>query len=1060
MKHRRVRTDEFKTQEDFLRVTGRQGYEQSTDIWISRDMEVEFEQKSEETIDPGFHVVNRPNEEGFYDLKTFTRLNVNGTVDCKLARGSICKGLENVRIKPVGCTSHYDGYPKTQQKLLPYLVPSGTRSRMGFLHQSVATFDSTSEVGNSPTYQWDPLINNHFVVGTSVNNLVAGHVESVESTGFVPRDVPNPNFVLGGNLPENVYLIEFGTSSEEDDVQDQQGQSSFTPYDADRPWLLPVQYKPETDELVWNEPTEDPFSRCVVKIDEHVFDGAQPAGVNFHYFALKGIDDEFGGNDSWSAKFDRNGIAGRVAEHGLLIPEEEPLPEFDRPGPLEYDPANVPLDQHGQPNPDYIPEHILLQEHINKTAEWERYDTYRTKIREVQEAEKEFGLKNARSYPDNNATYRFSHTKLNEFWEIRLIEPHGARKFDELDGGNNNTALPGPVNIVGLYLRRPKFSKGQALNWEMNPALARFYNWFEKQIDPNGPVVHRKVALPLPTPFEQLLQKDTNPSFFGVGEFEVGWAGVGDVGQGNTHRYIEELTITMDDEEEELYDNLDNLVNQDEEISLFLTSGERFDDANDHHVVQRPFARPPVVQPGFSKDFILRFKRRHAQFPGNQVITLERSGANGVWDHINSNFPHGVPSIINLADLHPSAQGVQPVKLGWIQTPTPGLPLVYPTVRDPNGLYPDFPFDYNTTEVPNSWVEGSRPLFSTNAAFTDNFSYHAKLNAGDSDTDPVAAGDGLFTALDTMFTGTVHTLIPGFQRDRSVVQSRSKSTLRLNEPFFGLDSGMSTHGVTQIFKPKSWYPLLLQDIDYHFTRASNAPKQMGDLTTYKVTQGGSTTDVKATLKLTEGLETKLTVRSRDGLDQRIKLLESMNDSYPLFKKHSIQIEGSSAPTGTVSIYSEKGVPDYLFIYAERNLSKTATYVSDTNPVVVGIKLTGRANKHRALSSYLFSKHELWQATLRNAHYQSKAEDLYTIGGCLISKEDLGTLERHEFTQKDCFDYDIAVSLENEEGGSEDQKTDRDADSISLHVCCIYEDSLILQGTAQHLSFSEEQRLYK
>ena len=71
MKHRRVRTDEFKTQEDFLRVTGRQGYEQSTDIWISRDMEVEFEQKSEETIDPGFHVVNRPNEEGFYDLKTY-----------------------------------------------------------------------------------------------------------------------------------------------------------------------------------------------------------------------------------------------------------------------------------------------------------------------------------------------------------------------------------------------------------------------------------------------------------------------------------------------------------------------------------------------------------------------------------------------------------------------------------------------------------------------------------------------------------------------------------------------------------------------------------------------------------------------------------------------------------------------------------------------------------------------------------------------------------------------------------------------------------------------------
>ena len=48
MNHKRVRTDTFDAPGHQLRVTGRQGYESSTDIWITREVEAEFEQEHKE----------------------------------------------------------------------------------------------------------------------------------------------------------------------------------------------------------------------------------------------------------------------------------------------------------------------------------------------------------------------------------------------------------------------------------------------------------------------------------------------------------------------------------------------------------------------------------------------------------------------------------------------------------------------------------------------------------------------------------------------------------------------------------------------------------------------------------------------------------------------------------------------------------------------------------------------------------------------------------------------------------------------------------------------------
>ena len=123
-------------------------------------------------------------------------------------------------------------------------------------------------------------------------------------------------------------------------------------------------------------------------------------------------------------------------------------------------------------------------------------------------------------------------------------------------------------------------------------------------------------------------------------------------------------------------------------------------------------------------------------------------------------------------------------------------------------------------------------------------------------------------------------------------------------------------------------------------------------------------------------------------------------------------------------------------------------------MIVGIEFYGRTNKYKCLCSYLNDKHEVWQATLRNAHPLADDDPLTETGGVLISKEDIGTLERHDFSTLDNFDYDVKVFLENEDGGTEAQEIARNADSITLHVCCIYLDQLLLKGSSTNLTFVE------
>ena len=216
-------------------------------------------------------------------------------------------------------------------------------------------------------------------------------------------------------------------------------------------------------------------------------------------------------------------------------------------------------------------------------------------------------------------------------------------------------------------------------------------------------------------------------------------------------------------------------------------------------------------------------------------------------------------------------------------------------------------------------------------------------------------------------------------------------------------------------------------------------------------------DLPVNLKLKDASKTTLTIRSRDGLDQRTKLLENISEAYPLFKQYVIQAVGAANPTARVSIYTERGVPDWLFIYAERDFAADVEYIPEGNPMIVGLEVYGRTNKNKALSSYLNDKHEIWQATLRNSHPLQDDDVLTETGGVLISKEDLGTLERDTYSKLDCFDYDLKIYLENEEQGDNEsnaQEVTRNAYPITIHVCCIYIDQLYLKGSSTNLSFVE------
>jgi hypothetical protein len=273
----------------------------------------------------------------------------------------------------------------------------------------------------------------------------------------------------------------------------------------------------------------------------------------------------------------------------------------------------------------------------------------------------------------------------------------------------------------------------------------------------------------------------------------------------------------------------------------------------------------------------------------------------------------------------------------------------------------------------------------------------------------------------------------------------------IREPLFGLDSGMSTYSVDNIFYPKIWHDILIQDTDYNFHATdSNAIKIDPASETVLIRDDHSEEKITLGVTVGEATKTRLTVRSRDGVDQRLKQLTRIDSRYPLFYKYS-QTDSTVANTARFSLYIERGVPDYIFVFAETQFQEGYVERTSENPRIVGVNFFGRVDNNKSLCSYLLDEGELWNATRRNSHPKASMSKLRAIGGVLLNRADLGTLERHNYKKNDCFDFDIQVQYDRS------HLLNQATLPVKVHLAVIFEDKLIFQGGVDIMSFFEEER---
>ena len=253
MLHKRVRVDDYTTEGRVLRITGRAGYETSTDLWIERTFGLKFGADREELEDRGWFLAY----DEFYSLDwEYNRPNLHGDVEIDLRKdGGLNDSMENLQFKPVGCDNHYNCYPKMQRKILPYLIPFDRWGNVEFLtkYDRTITMGVDNTDAGLPEYiRWDPTHNGNFVV-----TFVEGAYDRLDGVlGF-----PSTNSLATvGFCPRN--FIQFGAMLNPNDA------NSFYAFDAD-PALLPVYFDANDDELHWNT------SRgVVVRISADIFGSA------------------------------------------------------------------------------------------------------------------------------------------------------------------------------------------------------------------------------------------------------------------------------------------------------------------------------------------------------------------------------------------------------------------------------------------------------------------------------------------------------------------------------------------------------------------------------------------------------------------------------------------------------------------------------------------------------------------------------------------------------------------------------------------------------------------
>jgi hypothetical protein len=312
-----------------------------------------------------------------------------------------------------------------------------------------------------------------------------------------------------------------------------------------------------------------------------------------------------------------------------------------------------------------------------------------------------------------------------------------------------------------------------------------------------------------------------------------------------------------------------------------------------------------------------------------------------------------------------------------------------------------------------------------------------------------------------MCKGTVETEQPFFESGMQPNTFRSiLPSVDAREPFFGFMSGMSTHGVDKIFKPKQVYPLLLQDYSYTIVDKQSSPQFFTGGQSMVLDNAGVVIPT-AYVRIHDISDTTLFVRGRRNADQVNKRLDSIDLYYPLIFEYT-SITTPDAPnannlTCTVPIVTEYGIPEFLFVYAERQLPDSIPYRPDTYPTIVGLDVRF-AYTNNKLGKYLGNELELWKAVRKNHHKLKFTKELKDKeGAVLLNATDIGFWGMNRMDKSDIFELNVNVIVKPNPKAQNEADATRDiryGSPMKVTVALIYEDRMFISGTADRISFQK------
>jgi hypothetical protein len=181
--------------------------------------------------------------------------------------------------------------------------------------------------------------------------------------------------------------------------------------------------------------------------------------------------------------------------------------------------------------------------------------------------------------------------------------------------------------------------------------------------------------------------------------------------------------------------------------------------------------------------------------------------------------------------------------------------------------------------------------------------------------------------------------------------------------------------------------------------------------------------------------------------------------YPLiFEKSTVTIPAAANAnnlTCTVPILVEYGKPQFVFIYAERELPDSVAYRPQHYPTIVGVDIRfAYSNIH--LAKYLNDELELWKVVRKNINKGNYIKNLKKYDGAiLLNTNDIGFWGMNHMEKNEMFELNFNVIVKPSPTVVEEAHPDvRYASPMKVTVALIYEDRMFISGTADRIAFQK------